>query len=400
MATALAERRQRVLHLARTHLGMDVAWLSRFTGGEQLIVQADGDLAGIGLEINCGTSYEDSYCARVLTGDLPSVIPRARHDPRTRDLPITARLGIGAYVGVPVSRPDGSAEGMLCCVSRSAQPRLDDRDARFLQLLARLLEESDDSALQAAAADEEQARDRSRTRMLRALAAREVQPVFQAIVRLHDLQVVGVEALSRFDRSLGTDPAQVFSDAGQLGLGPDLELVAIERALEQLADLPEGMRLGLNASPQALMDPRLTARLLDERGDRLCLEVTEHAPVRDYPTLVRTLDGLRAEGVKIAVDDAGAGFASLRHILQLRPDSIKLDLEITRGIAADPVRQALAQSLLGFARSLQAELLAEGVETGEDLQALRSLGVDLVQGYLFGRPGPLAQAVSTKESRR
>nr|WP_269204672.1 EAL domain-containing protein [Motilibacter deserti] len=388
------------MHLARTHLGMDVAWLSQFTRGEQVILAADGDIAGIGLEINCGTSYSDSYCARVLAGDLPSVIPQARHDPRTRDLPITDQLSIGAYVGVPVTRPDGSAKGMLCCVSRSAQPRLDDRDARFLQLLAGLLDESEDGALDAAAAAEEQARDRSRTRMLRALAARAVEPVFQPVVRLADMQVVGAEALSRFDLALGPNPAQVFSDAGQLGLGPDLELVALDRALEHLPELPEGMRLGVNASPEALLDPRVLARLLAEPGHRLVVEVTEHAPVVDYPALLRSLDELRAGGAYVAVDDAGAGFSSLRHILQLRPDSIKLDIDITRGIAADPVRQALARSLVGFAASLGAELLAEGVETVEDLHALEELGVDLVQGFLLGRPGPLAQAVSTKESRR
>jgi EAL domain-containing protein (putative c-di-GMP-specific phosphodiesterase class I) len=111
--------------------------------------------------------------------------------------------------------------------------------------------------------------------------------------------------------------------------------------------------------------------------------------VEDYDALVRALDGLRSQGVRVAVDDTGAGYAGLAHILRLRPDIIKLDIDLTRGIDADPVRRALAASLVAFGGDIGATITAEGIETGEELEALRTLGVTCGQGYYLARPGPL-----------
>ena len=150
----------------------------------------------------------------------------------------------------------------------------------------------------------------------------------------------------------------------------------------------------MNFSPQTAVSDRL--RDLLERADpsRIVVEVTEHAPVADYDELREALSGLRERGVRLAIDDAGAGFASLRHIIRLDPDLIKLDITLTRQIETDPVRQALAVALVSFAEQIGATVVAEGVESELELEALRRAGIRHAQGFLLGRPGPLAEVGS------
>jgi len=217
-----------------------------------------------------------------------------------------------------------------------------------------------------------------------------VEIAFQPIVRLDDDGMVrGYEALARFDRAHFAGPAEAFAAAAAAGLGVELEQLAIKRALQRLDDLPAGAWLSLNASVEALLCPETVDMLLAHAHRGLAVEVTEHVPVRDYSALGAVLDTLRAAGVLIAVDDAGAGFASLSHILQLRPDIIKLDLGLTRDIDTDPVRIALTRALVSFADGVGAMLIAEGIETYAEHEQLRSLGVRHGQGYYIARPGPL-----------
>ena len=122
-------------------------------------------------------------------------------------------------------------------------------------------------------------------------------------------------------------------------------------------------------------------------GRPIVLEITEHDPIDDYTTMVA---GLRTigEGVRIAVDDAGAGYAGLRQILEMRPDVVKLDIALVHGIDGDPARRALASAMVAFAFDTGATVLAEGIETTDELETLRSLGVSLGQGFLLARPAP------------
>jgi EAL domain-containing protein (putative c-di-GMP-specific phosphodiesterase class I) len=135
--------------------------------------------------------------------------------------------------------------------------------------------------------------------------------------------------------------------------------------------------------------PEFARGLLSVPPARVVLEVTEHAAVEDYGSLEQALRGHRARGMRVAVDDAGAGFASLRHILRLAPDLIKLDLSLTRDIHRDRSRRALATALISFASEIGAEIVAEGVEARDELEALAALEVGFAQGYYLGRPGPL-----------
>jgi EAL domain-containing protein (putative c-di-GMP-specific phosphodiesterase class I) len=205
---------------------------------------------------------------------------------------------------------------------------------------------------------------------------------------LQDGQLLGVEALARFLPEPRRAPDAWFADATAVGLGVELELAAVRVALGEQPSLPAASYLSINLSAEAVLAPAMVELLTTAATKRLVVELTEHAVVNDHAVLVRTLDQLRAAGVRLAVDDAGAGFASLRHILRLRPDIIKIDLELTRGIDADPARRALASALVTFAAEMSAVVVAEGVETAGELAVLRDIGANAAQGFYLGRPQP------------
>jgi EAL domain-containing protein (putative c-di-GMP-specific phosphodiesterase class I) len=167
-----------------------------------------------------------------------------------------------------------------------------------------------------------------------------------------------------------------------------LEMLALESALSAAASLPKDLYVAVNLSPRACLDDRVAGVL--EGGsialDRIVLELTERHEVADYGQLGAALAPLRAAGLRVAVDDAGAGFASMRHIVELKPDLIKLDRDVIAGINADPRLRALGAAMVGFARELGACLVAEGVETEAELAAVKLLGMNPAQGYLLGIP--------------
>lgn len=220
------------------------------------------------------------------------------------------------------------------------------------------------------------------------LAASSMLTAFQPVRSLSTGAAIGVEALTRFPGSPEMTPQEFFTQAALSGLGVDAEIMALETALRAGVGVPASLYLGVNLSPEACLDPRV-AGLIDGSGlgaGRIVLEITEREPVHDYAPLVAVLESLRGVGLRIAVDDAGAGFASMRHILQLRPDLIKLDRNIIAGIDKDQAQRALGAAMVGFAGQIHAVLVAEGIETEEELAAVRALGMDAGQGYLLGRP--------------
>lgn len=251
--------------------------------------------------------------------------------------------------------------------------------------------------LQAEIADRDAERERARAehaakrdRIERALTGDVLRMVFQPIAELASGATVGFEALARFDDPPARPPNEWFHDAADVGLAVDLELAAVRRALDHLDLVPAGAGMTLNVSPVTATSPELATLLTGVDARRVVLEITEHAAVDDYDLLVAGLATLRADGVRVAVDDAGAGFASLHHILRIQPDIIKLDIALVRGIDRDPIKRALASSLVSFAGDIGATLIAEGVETPNERRALTELDVPWGQGYLIARPGPLA----------
>lgn len=219
-----------------------------------------------------------------------------------------------------------------------------------------------------------------------ALAPGALQMVFQPIVDLQTGVVLGAEALARFGCEPRRPPNVWFDEASVAGRGAELELAAVAAALAGLDGLPDKLFLSINLSPSTAMLPELPGLLAPFELGRIVLELTEHARVDDYPRLRAALEPLRASGMRIAVDDTGTGYAGLSHLLELRPEIIKLDLALTRGIDADPARRALALALVSFGAEIGSVLIAEGVETAGELETLRRLGIGLGQGYHLGRP--------------
>ena len=211
-------------------------------------------------------------------------------------------------------------------------------------------------------------------------------PVFQPVVELATDRVIGFEALTRFDD--GMRPDRRFADAAAVGLGLELEGATMSAALDAASSLPRGVWLSLNASPAFLTDPFRPRRILgDQRGRPLVLEITEHVAIEDYERFRAAVAAL-GSSVSFAVDDAGAGYSSFRHILELRPDFVKLDIGLVRGLDTDDVRQALVAGIVYFAQRTGCRLVAEGVETDGERATLQELGVAFGQGYLLSRPAP------------
>jgi PAS domain S-box-containing protein len=235
---------------------------------------------------------------------------------------------------------------------------------------------------------EEAATTRSRVLIREIISGQRLLTAFQPIHDLAAGRVIGVEALSRFVSDDGVGADYWFGEASAVGLGTELEFAALETALTAAEELPPYLYVALNISPDACLDPRLPALLECAHIplDRIILELTERLPVEEYDLLNAALVPLRLRGLRVAVDDAGSGFASMRHILHLRPDIIKLDRSLIAGIRDNTGQYALGAAMVEFAKQISATLVAEGIETSAELAAVTGLGMTAGQGYLLGRP--------------
>ena len=188
--------------------------------------------------------------------------------------------------------------------------------------------------------------------------------VLQPIVELATGVRVGAEALSRFPREWAKAPDLVFGEAHSVGLGHELELLALAGAAEHLATVSG--YVAMNISPRTLLTPAATEFFSRLPLDRMLLELSEHDPVEDYDALHAVLAPLRARGMRLAIDDVGAGFSSLRHIVLTRPDVLKLDRTLVDGVSHDPILPTLVHSLVDFGHAMDAIVVAEGVETAAE----------------------------------
>ncbi len=229
--------------------------------------------------------------------------------------------------------------------------------------------------------------DAARGEIERFMAGDGLSMVYQPIVDLRSRSVVGMEALARFRSLPLRAPDEWFAEAVRLELGVQLELASVRQALRILPGLPPEVYLSINCSHRAAVSTEL-ASLLSVDAPRIVLEITEHEAVEDYDALLGALAGLRSIGARLAIDDAGAGFASMHHTLRLVPDIVKLDISLTRDIDADRAKHALAAALVSFADEMGMVIVAEGIETAAELDALLALGVPQGQGYYLAEPTP------------
>lgn len=313
------------------------------------------------------TGQDDLFLPR--TSRLSRVIKRLRSHTPTRP-PKDLRRFLGTTAGPTAGRDDSR------------------------EVVAGILEERE--------AEEEEPRDESgdfeeewekrREKLVRiTLAGDSMQTLFQPIVDLRTGGTVGAEALARFTAPPFRPPDLWFAEAAEVGLGTELEVSALRSALHQLAQLPSGLYLSLNASPATIVSPEFRAAMAEIPAERVVLELTEHTGIDDYYLFGEAIAEMRSNGLRLAVDDAGAGFSSFRHILNLRPDIIKLDIALTRGIDRDPARRALGSAMLAFGLdAYNASIVAEGIETHSEMTTLQALGCKYGQGYYLGRPAQLS----------
>jgi len=288
--------------------------------------------------------------------------------------------GITALAFAPI-RHRGGLVGLLVAATtdREGAPTLE----RHLSTIVELADIGS-AMLGSAFAAREQAAD-VRGALERIIRDASFRPVYQPIVRMRDGGIIGYEALTRFED--GQPPDVRFAEAAAVGLGLELEVSTLRAALDGARALPRDTLLSVNVSPAIVAERHRLEAVLGrwDLEQTLVLEITEREPVDDYAALRDAISRM-AVPVRWAIDDAGAGFASLRHIIELRPQYVKLDRALIADIALDPARQALVAGLLHFSKALGTTLIAEGIETNAERLALEHLGLTIGQGYLFGHP--------------
>jgi PAS domain S-box-containing protein len=218
-----------------------------------------------------------------------------------------------------------------------------------------------------------------------------IEMVFQPVLELETGRASSIEALSRFPGDTSLTPDRWFAAAWEVGVGVPLELLAVRKAAEAVQRIPEGIGLSVNASPPTVASDAFLRCF--ESADRVTVELTEHLQIRDYRSFADAIRPMREAGGQIAIDDFGAGYASLRHILRLRPEWIKLDISLTERIDENQLAHAMASALASFGKEVGLNLIAEGIETEEELEALTDVGFRYGQGFYFGVPAPLDEVL-------
>lgn len=374
------------LETVRDHFGMEIAYLSEFVDGRSIFraVSAPGFEAiaypGVSMDIN------EVYCQHILNGSLPKLMTDTYNYALAMDMPITRSLPIRSHVSVPIYYDDGSIYGMFCCLSRQPNPTLTGRDLKVMESFAGIASKHLNEKLRSRAVHVG-----ARARLADAMNRDQITIALQPIFDLATEELLGFEALSRFTGLPYRTPDLWFQEARTVGLQLKLEIYAIRKAIAMLTVVPNGLTLSINASPDTIAAGGFRWLESITGIDRVIIEVTEHAIVNCYDLLFKELSHLRSLGVKVAVDDVGAGYSGLIHLLRMFPDVLKLDIELVRDIDTNAAKQSLVFGMVHFANSIGAVVIAEGIETEAERTTLRSFGVQRGQGYLLGKPGGQAE---------
>ena len=388
-------RRGESLHTTAEDFCRAATNLASIDSALMVLIQSDGTLLTIGTG---GESLGGATSGATLDFPRPErLIERTRAgawwldltSPETRvNDELTARMidgGVTAIGNVPI-RWEGQLVGILALASKAPD------GPEWMSSRLPVFEElgSYAGALFGAEAEVFTKRQSLRNDVQAIMDQRKFHPVFQPFVDLKSGRVVGYEALTRFDD--GVRPEHRFMQAHSVGLGSELESLCALSALDAAKELPKDIWLSVNFSPSALIDGH-AANVVRGVERQLVIEVTEHAQIKNYAAIRRALASMG--NCQLAVDDAGAGYTSLNHILELHPDFVKLDISLVRDVDTNAARQAMIAGMCHFASQSGTTLIAEGIETESEASTLRDLGVPLGeggmlgQGYLYGRPNAL-----------
>lgn len=376
-----------LLNVSRKHLNMDVAFISEFTDGKRVFKYLDSGAESETIQVNDSDPLQSTYCKKIVDEELPQIISDTSTHPITQKLEVTKSLSIGAYIGVPIKLNNGQIYGTFCCYRHKPDKSLTDSDLSLLTAFSGLASKIIDKKLAL-----EQQFNGMNLSVKSVLTPLKIKTLYQPIYSIKKSKITGYESLSRFSSPDYRSPDIWFNEANQVGLGKKLELIAVAQAIKGLEALPKDRDISINVSPELIIDGSLMPLLKNIPFERVILEITEHAPIVDYPAFRSSLYTLRQKGIRLAIDDAGAGYSTFQHILELDVDFIKLDISLIKNISVDTKRKSLATAILAFAKSENCKVVAEGVETINEFLELSRLGVDKVQGYFISHPLPIEEA--------
>ncbi len=223
-----------------------------------------------------------------------------------------------------------------------------------------------------------------------------IRTIFQPIVDFSKKKILGYEALTR--GPVGTEfenPYILFDAAAESDLLFELDRLCRNTAIRNAKGLPSGQKLFINCLPSMVLDPDFRDTYLKSLLDELLLtpfnivfEITEREAIENYELFNEAVQYYKDLGFAIAVDDTGSGFSSLETVVELKPNYIKLDISLVRGIKNNMLKQELIKAILNLSSKMDSMVIAEGIETEEELNVLREIGVTIGQGFLFAKPGP------------
>jgi EAL domain-containing protein (putative c-di-GMP-specific phosphodiesterase class I) len=357
----------RALRALRAYLAVDIAYVSEITESGSVIRHIDTRSEYPGLFLGGADPFEHGGCG----GENAKT---------------------GAHLCVPIQLDGGTRYGTLVCAGPRSDSMLHGRDLGMVRVFAELAAEHIEADMYARRRTEETAE-----RVQGAIDHDLVSFLYQPVYDINRASVVAFEALARFAGSPPRGPGEWFGDAARVGLDVALETRLIEKAMESFERLPSSVYIGFNVSPNIIVNGQLEKAFAKAPLKRIVLEINEHPSIRQYDEMAKVLAPMREKGLRISVDEAGGGVESFRHILQLKPNIIKLHMSLVRGIQGDVARSTLAAALIQFAREHRCELVAEGIETAAELSVLKAMGVTRMQGYLLGRPGTLEAACALCE---
>ena len=374
------------LHSAREHLGLEIAFIARWVDGEEReITHVDTDL-----DLPLGPGFrqhrDETYCWHILNGRLPELIDDPADHPFTSSLPITAALPVGCHLNVPLKLSDGTVWGSFCALSRAPDRTMNSRDLAILDSFASMAAERID-ALVTDAPQRSQTRDR-----IEGVLGGDAVTIFQQPIHsLKTGQPVGVECLARFPDVNKRGPGAWFDDAETAGLGEQLEMTAVRGALEISDSVPDGFVAFVKAPARIVLNGEMRAALATMDAANVIITLTQYLGETAHEELATQLEAIRPRA-RTAVDRVGIQYESLKMIAAIKPDYVKLDMALTRGIAIDAAARTMVAAIVSLTRSFGGNVVAEGIETEAEAAAMADLGVDYGQGYHFARPLPMVAA--------
>lgn len=388
ISDVIPEKMQSIIASIRSHLKMDIAFVSDFVDGNNVIHFVEGDSEHASGIQGSVIPLAKSFCHLFVRGLLPPIIVDTSLHAVARDLELNRTLNISSYIAAPLRDPDGNIYGVFSCIGHKVNHALGESELAVMSVFADMA----GADLKQYITDKQNYLSTNQ-RIRGVMCPEKLKVKYQPIYDLRKQKVMGYESLARFDTEPYQTPDAWFKEAKSVGLDQELELLAIQRGIEGMRHIDESAYISLNVSPEIIMSGLLNDIFSDEIAHRIVLEVTEHSRVPDYKLFREALHELRKKGLRLAVDDAGAGFASFQHILELGADIIKLDISLIKDLDKDPARSALASALISFSKDTDTMVIAEGVETQEEYSELLRIGVDNVQGYFIGYPMPVEQVI-------